>query len=137
MKPSGNYIRNHTKIMHYQPNIELSCIPTQYTTNHPTMFHTHILPSSSIPDPNISYRTYKTSYLNYLKQSIIRSCETYKYPTNPVNLAHAKELSLRREGSLAQATSSRLGETAYRGHVEVSLKLAQARLLSFKQVAFV
>jgi len=56
-----------------------------------------------------------------------------------MNLAQAKELSLKREGSLAQATNFRLGETAYRGHVEVSLKqahLAQARLLSLRRVAF-
>jgi len=48
-------------------------------------------------------------------------------------------ISLRREGSLALATSSRLGETAFKGHVKVSLKLAylaQARLLSLKRVAF-
>jgi len=125
-QPSWNYVLNHTKIMHHQPNIELSCIPIlcQYTTNHPTMFHMHIMPSPSIPDPNISYRTYKASYLNYLKQSIIWSCETYMYPTNLVNLAQPKELLLRQEGSLAQATNSRLSETAYRRHVEVSLKLA-------------
>ena len=97
------------------------------------------MPSSSIPDPNISYRTYKASYLNCLKQPIIQSCETYTYPSNRMNLAQAKELSLKREGSLAQATNFRLGETAYRGHVEVSLKqahLAQARLLSLRRVAF-
>jgi len=46
------------------------------------------------------------------------------YPTNLVNLAQPKELLLRQEGSLAQATNSRLSETAYRRHVEVSLKLA-------------
>jgi len=46
------------------------------------------------------------------------------YPINSVNLAQAKELSLRQEEPLAQATSSRLGETTNRGHVEVSLKLA-------------
>jgi len=59
------------------------------------MFHMHIMPSSSIRDPNISYRTYKASYLNCWKQPIIQSCETYTYPTNPVNLAQAKELSLK------------------------------------------
>jgi len=99
------------------------------------MFHTHIMPSSSIPDPNITYRTYKASYLNCLKQPIIQSCETYTYPTNPVYLAQAKELLLRGEGSLAQATSFRLGETAYRWHVEVLLKLAhtaQATLFSLR-----
>jgi len=62
--------------------------------------------------------------LNCLKQPIIQKCETYIYPTNLVNLAQAKELSLRQEGSLAQVTSSRLGETTYKRHIEVSLKLA-------------
>jgi len=55
------------------------------------------------------------------------------YPTNPVNLAQAKVFSLRQEGSLAQTTNSRLGKTAYKRHVVVSLKLAylaHARLLS-------
>jgi len=61
------------------------------------------------------------------------------YPTNPANLTQAKEFSLKREGSLAQATNSYLGETTYKGHVEVSLKLvhlAQARLLSLRRMAF-
>ncbi|QCD87048.1 hypothetical protein DEO72_LG3g1579 [Vigna unguiculata] len=47
---------------------------------------------------------------------------TYQFTT--VNLAQAKELSLRRGEPLAQAASSRLGEIAHSGHVEVSLKLA-------------
>jgi len=41
-----------------------------------------------------------------------------------INLAQAKELSLRREEPLAQATNSRLGEIAHIRHVKVSLKLA-------------
>jgi len=44
------------------------------------------------------------------------------YSTNSVNLAHAREPSLRREEPLAQATSSRLGEIANKEHVEVSLR---------------
>jgi len=78
--------------------------------------------------------------LNCLKQPIIQSCETYMHPTNPVNLAQAKELSLKWEESIAQATRFRLGENAYRGHVEVLVKLAhlaQVTLLSLKRVAFV
>jgi len=64
---------------------------------------------------------------------------THAYALNSANLAQAKELSLRREEPLAQATSFRLSETANREHVEVSLKLAQlaqARLLSLRRVAF-
>jgi len=61
---------------------------------------------------------------------------TYKYSTNYVNLAQAKELSLKREEPFAQATSSRLGEIANREHIKVSLKLAhlaQARDLRLSE----
>jgi len=71
------------------------------------------------------------SHLKLFKAHIIQSCETPTNTINFVNLAQAKELSLRREEPslrrgkpLAQATNSRLGEIAHRGHVEVSLKLA-------------
>jgi len=49
------------------------------------------------------------------------------YPTNLVNLAQAKELSLKREGFLAQATNSRVGESTNKGHVEVSLRRDYSR----------
>jgi len=62
--------------------------------------------------------------LNCLKQQIIQSCETYTYPINSINLAQTEERSLRREEPLAQATISRLGKIAYRGHIKISLKLA-------------
>jgi len=49
----------------------------------------------------------------------------YKYLNNStVNLAQAKELSLRRQGSLTQAKSFCLSEIENRGHFEFSLKLA-------------
>jgi len=49
----------------------------------------------------------------------------YKYLNNfVVNLAQAKELSLRRHGSFAQAKSFRLSEIENREHFEFSLKLA-------------
>ena len=49
----------------------------------------------------------------------------YKYLNNfVVNLAQAKELSLRRQGSLAQAKGFRLSEIENREHFEFSLKLA-------------
>ena len=49
----------------------------------------------------------------------------YKYLNNyAVNLAQAKELSLRRQGSLAQAKSFRLSEIENREHFEFSLELA-------------
>jgi len=45
----------------------------------------------------------------------------YKHSNNStVNLAQAKELSLRRQEPLAQAKSSRLGEIEIRGHYEGS-----------------
>jgi len=75
----------------------------------------------------------------FLKQETIQSLGTYIYPINFVNLAQAEELSLRREEPLAQATSYCLGETANKGHVDVSLKLAHlvsARLLSLRREAF-
>ena len=47
----------------------------------------------------------------------------YKYLNNSVvNLAQAKELSLRRQGSLAQAKSFRLSEIENREHFEFSPK---------------
>jgi len=47
----------------------------------------------------------------------------YKYLNNyAVNLAQAKELSLRRQGFLAQAKSFRLSEIENREHFEFSLK---------------
>jgi len=50
----------------------------------------------------------------------------YKYLNNfAVNLAQAKEFSLRRKGSLAQAKSFRLSEFENREHFEFSLKLAR------------
>jgi len=61
---------------------------------------------------------------SYLKHKSNKSCETHKNTINFVNLAQDEELSLKREEPLAQATSSRLGETANRGHVKASLKLA-------------
>jgi len=49
----------------------------------------------------------------------------YKHLNNSVvNLAQAKELSLRRKGSLAQAKSFRLSEIENREYFEFSLKLA-------------
>jgi len=61
----------------------------------------------------------------------------YKYLNNStVNLAQAKELSLRRQGSLAQAKSFRLSETENREHFKFSLKLAhlaQARRPSLRR----
>jgi len=49
----------------------------------------------------------------------------YKYLNNSnVNLAQAKELSFKRQGSLAQAKSFRLSEIENREHFEFSLKLA-------------
>jgi len=49
----------------------------------------------------------------------------YKYLNNyAVNLAQAKELLLRRHGSLAQAKSFRLSEIENIKHFEFSLKLA-------------
>jgi len=49
----------------------------------------------------------------------------YKYLNNSaVNLAQAKELSLRRQGSLAQAKSFRLSEIENREHFKFLLKLA-------------
>jgi len=58
------------------------------------------------------------------KAQIIQSFETHTYTINSVNLVQAKEFLLRREEPLAQATKSRLGEIANRGHIEVLLKLA-------------
>jgi len=48
---------DRTKNMSHQPIIKLSCIPIsfQYIINHPTTFHTHIMPSSSIPAHTIKY----------------------------------------------------------------------------------
>jgi len=49
----------------------------------------------------------------------------YKYLNNyAANLAQAKELLLRRQGSLAQAKRFRLSEIENREHFEFSLKLA-------------
>jgi len=49
----------------------------------------------------------------------------YKYLNNSaVNLAQAKELSLKQQGSLAQAKSFRLSEIENREHFEFLLKLA-------------
>jgi len=49
----------------------------------------------------------------------------YKHLNNcVVNLAQAKELSLRQQGSLAQAKSFRLSEIENREYFEFSLKLA-------------
>jgi len=49
----------------------------------------------------------------------------YKHLNNcAINLAQAKELSLRRQGSLAQAKSFRLSEIENREYFEFSLKLA-------------
>ncbi|QCD83485.1 hypothetical protein DEO72_LG2g3829 [Vigna unguiculata] len=49
----------------------------------------------------------------------------YKHLNNSaVNLAQAKELSLRRQGSLAQAKSFRLSEIENREYFEFLLKLA-------------
>jgi len=112
--------QSHTITMSHLPNIDLWCITIscQYLTNHPIMIHEFIHTNLINSNPNISYRTYKVSYLNCLKQQIIQSCETYTYPINFVNIVQAKELSLKREEPLAQATNSRLGETTNRGHVE-------------------
>ena len=112
--------------MSHQPTIDLSSITItcQYPTNQPIMIHALIHTKLINSSPIISYKSYKASYLNFLKQQIIQSCETYTYPINSVNLAQAKKFSLRREEPLAQATNSRLGETTNRGHIEVSLKLA-------------
>jgi len=102
--------QSHTTTMSLQPTTNLSSIiiSCQHPTNQPTMFHDFIhiklINSSTI----ISYRTYKASYLNFLKQQTIQSLKTYMYPTNSVNLAQAEKLSLRREEPLTQATSSRL-----------------------------
>jgi len=49
----------------------------------------------------------------------------YKYLNNfVVNLVQAKELSLRRQGSFAQAKNFHLSEIENREHFEFSLKLA-------------
>ncbi|QCE02674.1 hypothetical protein DEO72_LG8g689 [Vigna unguiculata] len=49
----------------------------------------------------------------------------YKHSNNfVVNLAQAKELSLKRQKPLTQAKSSRLGEIEIRGHCEGSRVLA-------------
>jgi len=48
----------------------------------------------------------------------------YKHLNNFVNLAQAKELSLRRHGSLAQAKSFRLSEIENKEYFKFSLKLA-------------
>jgi len=48
----------------------------------------------------------------------------HTYQVTTINLARAKELSLRRGKPLAQAAISCLGEIAHSGHVEVLLKLA-------------
>ena len=46
---------DHTKIMSHPPSMKSTCIPTsfQYTINHPTTFHTYIMPNSSIPTHTI------------------------------------------------------------------------------------
>jgi len=48
----------------------------------------------------------------------------HTYQVTTVNLAQAKELSLRQGEPLVQAARSCLGEIAHIGHVEVLLKLA-------------
>jgi len=106
--------QSHTTTMSLQPTTNLSSITIscQHPTNQPTMIHAFTHTKLISFSPIISYRTYKASYINFLKQQTNQSLETYIYLIKSVNLAQAKKLLLKREEPLAQATSSRLGEIA-------------------------
>jgi len=89
--------QSHTTIMSLQPttNVSTITISCKCSTNQPQMIHDFIHTKFINFSPNTSYRTYKASYLNFLKQQTNQSLKTYTYPTNSTNLARAKELSLK------------------------------------------
>jgi len=61
---------SHTTTMSLQPTTSLSsiAISCKYITNQPTMIHDFIHTKLIYSSPIISYRTYKASYLSFLKQ---------------------------------------------------------------------
>ena len=117
---------DHTKIIHNKPNIRLSCIPIsyQYLTNHPIMFHTNNHTKLLNAIPIVSYRIHIRHH-TWL-------CKVTYQPINTINLAQAKELSLRQEEPPAQATRSRLGEIATVG----TTRSRSSWTISLKREAF-
>jgi len=82
--------QSHTITMSLQPTIDLSSITISCLSNQPTMIHAFIHTKLINSNPITLYRTYKASYINFLKQQTNQSLETYNYPLNTVNLAQAR-----------------------------------------------